>query len=106
MTEAEFAKVKINDIVFLNFSKYIGMSSITGKVIDKGMTNNSGWAVVYELKSDDKWSCTRWNRYYITSIITSAPENNDQEVIRLRQEILSLKTKISGLIMQIMELLK
>jgi len=105
MEESEFTKVKVNDVVFLDFSKY-NMPSITGKVIDKGMTNGSGWAVIYELKANDAWGCTRWNRYYITSIITPAPENNDQEVIRLRQEIANLKSKINGLIMQVLELVK
>jgi len=102
MSEAEFVKVKVNDIVFLDFSKYSSVPSITGKVIDKG----TDWAAIYQVKSDGYWSCTRWNKYYITSITIPAPANNDQEVIQLRQEIAILKAKINGLIMQIMELVR
>jgi len=103
MTEAEFVKVKVNDVVFLDFSKFSStMKSITGKVIDKGID----WAAVYEVRPDGYWSCTRWNRYYISAILTPAPDNNTEEVIRLRQELAELKAKINSLIMQIVGLIK
>lgn len=103
MTEAEFTKVKVNDVVYLDFSKFSSsMKSITGKVVDRGID----WALVYEVRTDGYWSCTRWNRYYITSIITPAPDDNTSEVIRLRQEIEALKVKIIWLINQMVELVK
>jgi hypothetical protein len=103
MTDTEFAKVKVNDVVYLDFSRFnSSIKSMTGKVIDKG----NDWALVYEVRPDGYWSCSRWNKYYITSILTPAPVSNDAEVIRLRQEISALKASINRLIMQIVELLK
>jgi len=114
MDAKEFSEVKVGDIVFLDFTKYSSaIKSITGKVIDIGKTSGSEWAVVYSLNDNDSWSCQRWNRAWITSIVSSSSESEDGQVESLREENLQLKqenetmrSKIQALVLQMMDVIR
>lgn len=72
MTKEEAAEVGIGDTVFLDFTKFnTTVKSITGKVVDKAPDGE--WFAVYQLFPDGSWSFNRWNKYFITSVITKAP---------------------------------
>jgi len=104
MDAAQFSKVKTGDKVFLDFSKYSGIKSITGRVIDK----TDEWAVVYELRADDSWTCNRWNKYFITSIVESSPEPEGDPnalIAKLTQENTELKSKLKMIVERIMEII-
>ena len=113
MDAKEFSEVKVGDIVFLDFTKYNSIiKSITGKVIDIGKTNGSEWAVVYSLNDNDSWSCQRWNRAFITSIVGSSSEEGGEQVeslkeenLQLKQENEAMKSKIQSLVLQIMDVI-
>lgn len=114
MDANEFSKIKVGDIVFLDFTKYNSIiKSITGKVIDIGKTNGSEWAVVYSLNDNDSWSCQRWNRAFITSIVSSSSESEDEQVeslreenLQLRQENETIRSNVQELVLQMMDVIR